>query len=30
LQQKRSLDECLPLASDPAFSDRQATLEAMI
>jgi ArsR family metal-binding transcriptional regulator len=24
------LDECLPLASDPAFSDRRATLEAMI
>ncbi len=29
-QQKRILNECLPLFSDPAFSDRRATLEAMI
>jgi len=29
-QQKRLLDECLPLFSDPAFSDRRATLAAMI
>ena len=29
LQQKRSLEECLPLVSDPAFSDRRATLESM-
>lgn len=30
LQQKRSLEECLPLVNDPAFRDRRATLEAMI
>ena len=30
LQHNRLLDECLPLVSDPAFSDRRATLEAMI
>jgi ArsR family metal-binding transcriptional regulator len=30
LQQKRLLDECPPLVSDPAFSDRRATLVAMI
>jgi ArsR family metal-binding transcriptional regulator len=29
LQQKRLLEECLPLISDPAFSDRRATLESM-
>jgi len=30
LQQQRTLSECLPLASDPAFGDRRATLEAML
>lgn len=30
LSQKRLLDECIPLSSDPAFSDRRATLMAMI
>jgi ArsR family metal-binding transcriptional regulator len=30
LQQKRTVEECLPLVSDQAFSDRRATLEAMI
>jgi len=30
LQQTRALAECLPLASDPAFTDRRATLEAML
>jgi ArsR family metal-binding transcriptional regulator len=30
IQQKRSLDECRPLQQDPAFSDRRATLEAML
>ena len=30
LQQKRLLDECLPLLSDPAFSDRRATLDGML
>jgi ArsR family metal-binding transcriptional regulator len=30
LQQKRLLDECLVLVSDPAFGERQATLEAML
>lgn len=30
LGQKRLLDECLPLSSDPAFSDRRATLAAML
>ena len=29
LQHKRSSTECLPLISDPAFSDRRAALEAM-
>lgn len=28
--QKRTLEECLPLQQDPAFSDRKATLEAML
>ena len=30
LQQTRMLAECLPLASDQAFIDRRATLEAML
>jgi ArsR family metal-binding transcriptional regulator len=30
IQQKHSLDECLPLRLDPAFSERMATLEAML
>jgi ArsR family metal-binding transcriptional regulator len=30
LQGQRILTECLPLASDVAFSDRRATLEAMV
>ena len=30
LQQKRALVECLPLASDSAFVDRRAALEAML
>jgi ArsR family metal-binding transcriptional regulator len=30
LQEKRLLSECLPLLSDAAFSDRRATLEAML
>ncbi len=30
LQQTRILDECLPLASDPAFTERRATLAAMV
>jgi ArsR family metal-binding transcriptional regulator len=30
LQQTRSLIECVPLVSDPAFTDRRATLEAML
>lgn len=30
IQQERSLDECLPMHQDPAFSDRRATLEAML
>ena len=30
IQQKRSLDECLPLQQDPAFSDHRANLEAML
>jgi len=29
IQHKRMLDECVPLQSDAAFSDRRATLEAM-
>jgi len=30
IQQKHILDECLPLQQDPTFSDRRATLEAML
>jgi len=30
LQQTRELTECLPIASDPTFVDRRATLEAMM
>lgn len=30
IQQKRTLDECFPMAQDPAFSERRATLEAML
>jgi len=30
LQKNRSLVECLPLVSDPAFSDRRVTLEALL
>jgi ArsR family metal-binding transcriptional regulator len=30
IQHKRSLEECVPLQSDAAFSDRRATLEAML
>ena len=30
LQQKRVLAECFPLASDPTFRERRATLDAMI
>jgi ArsR family metal-binding transcriptional regulator len=30
IQQQRSLDECPPLQQDTAFSDRRATLEAML
>lgn len=30
IQQKLSLDECLLLRVDPTFSDRRATLEAML
>jgi ArsR family metal-binding transcriptional regulator len=30
IQQQRSLDECIPLQLDPAFTDRRATLEAML
>ena len=30
LQQKKSLNECLILVADPAFSERQATLETML
>ena len=30
LQQTRGLAECQPLISDPSFSDRRATLEAML
>lgn len=30
LQQQKTLIECSPLSSDPAFSDRRATLEAML
>jgi ArsR family metal-binding transcriptional regulator len=28
--QNRDLEECIPLQQDPAFSDRRATLEAML
>ncbi len=28
--QNRDLEECIPLQQDPAFSDRKATLEAML
>ncbi|RPI81807.1 MAG: hypothetical protein EHM41_19860 [Chloroflexi bacterium] len=30
IQQKHSLDECLPLGQDPAYLDRKETLEAML
>ena len=30
IQQKRSLEECVPLQNDTEFSDRRATLEAML
>jgi ArsR family metal-binding transcriptional regulator len=30
IQQKRHLTECSPLQSDPLFTDRKATLEAML
>jgi ArsR family metal-binding transcriptional regulator len=30
IQGQRTLDECLPLLQDPAFSERKATLEAML
>jgi len=30
IQQKHSLDRCLPLLQDPSFSDRRAALEAML
>ena len=30
IQQKHSLDECLPMQQDPSFSDRRAALEAML
>ncbi len=30
IQQNRTLTDCLPLQADPAFSERRATLEAMI
>jgi ArsR family metal-binding transcriptional regulator len=30
LQQTRALAEYLPMAADPAFTDRRATLEAML
>lgn len=30
IQQKRSLDECLPLQQDPAYSEQRAVLEAML
>jgi ArsR family metal-binding transcriptional regulator len=30
IQQKHTPDECLPLQQDSAFSDRRATLEAML
>jgi ArsR family metal-binding transcriptional regulator len=30
VQQTRELRECLPLFADPAFADRQASLQAML
>lgn len=30
IQQKHILEECLPLYQDPAFSERRATLEALL
>lgn len=30
IQQKHTVDECLPLAQDPAFSHRRVSLEAML
>jgi len=30
LQQNRVLTECLPLAEDPAFGDRKASLQGML
>jgi ArsR family metal-binding transcriptional regulator len=30
IQQNRTVDECLPLASDPAFGDRRATIQGII
>jgi ArsR family metal-binding transcriptional regulator len=30
LQQNRTLMECIPLASDPAFNERRVTLEALL
>jgi ArsR family metal-binding transcriptional regulator len=30
VQGQRTLDECLPLGQDPAFSERKATLEAIL
>ncbi len=30
IQQKRGLEECIPLQNDLAFTDRRATLEAML
>jgi ArsR family metal-binding transcriptional regulator len=30
IQQKHTLDECLPMQKDKAFSERKATLEAML
>ncbi len=30
VQQKRSLEECLPLQNDPSFAERKTTLQAML
>lgn len=30
VQEKRKLEECVPLRSDPAFTERRAALEAML
>ncbi len=30
IQQKRSLEECIPIHQDAAFTDRRATLEALL